>query len=71
MFTYDGDQVIITCDKCWRQENAHKDEYNNRFYESGWVMNSNAKKHKHKCYSCLTKREKKAFDFVKDNFPIK
>lgn len=60
----------ITCDKCGHHSTAPADKYNEFFYDEGWVLNK-GRKYMHICRSCLTKKQRKAMDFVKENFPVR
>lgn len=61
--------IKITCDKCGRSQTELLAGSNETFYHDGWTMNRNAKKYIHKCYNCLTARERKSRDFVINKFP--
>jgi len=70
MITNTDTSCTITCDKCGDTETAPIESYNEQFYNSNWVMSPNAKKYIHRCYNCLSKKEKSAQAFVKEKFPI-
>lgn len=69
MITYTDTTCTIKCDKCGHEETAPKESYNEQFHISDWIMSMSARKYTHRCYNCLTKKEKKAQAFVKNNFP--
>lgn len=65
---YSEQSVTIICDKCGQREVAAKENYNDQFFESGWGLFMNARKHKHKCYHCMDKKSKSGHNFVKEHF---
>jgi len=69
MIEHKDGTTTITCDKCGFEESADSDSYNDAFYESGWSVSPRARKFIHKCRDCLSSKQRKAFDFVKKNFP--
>lgn len=71
MITYTDTTCTIKCDKCGHEETAPVESYNEQFDASNWIMKQSAKKYHHRCFKCLTKSEKKAQAFVKENFPVK
>ena len=58
----------IICDKCGKSEISIRTTANNNFYNSGWIVNSGAKKYKHLCFNCQSKRQKKANKFIRSKF---
>lgn len=70
MITYTDTTCTIKCDKCGHEETAPIEKYNEQFHESDWIMSMSARKYHHRCFNCLTKKEKKAQSFVKEKFPI-
>lgn len=64
-----ADGVKITCDKCGDTCTAANGKHNDTFYMLGWSVSPKAKKYIHLCYNCKTKKQKKATDFVRNNFP--
>lgn len=69
MITFDESGATIKCDKCGHTS-TKKLNHNERFYREGWSMNPRAKKYIHRCYFCLTRKEKDAHDFVKSKFGV-
>lgn len=57
--------TVITCDKCGSWSKAPSAHYNEWFYDEGWVLNR-GRKYEHLCRECLTPKQRKAFDFVKN-----
>lgn len=56
--------VRITCDKCGISCWSTKSQYNDDFFHYGWGVFQNAKKYRHVCRDCQTKKQRKAHDFV-------
>lgn len=67
---YTEDYTIITCDKCGHEQKELKEDSNDRFFKDGWSLSSSARKYKNRCYKCLTGKEKKAMNFVKEKFGL-
>lgn len=64
MIDYPVGMVRITCDKCGVNCYSTKEQYNDDFFNAGWVLFRNAKKYHHVCRDCQTKKQRKAHDFV-------
>jgi hypothetical protein len=64
MIEYNNGNVTLTCDKCRNTQTEQEGPHNEAFFKSGWVLCPRAKKYIHRCYSCLSKKERKANDFV-------
>ena len=57
--------VTITCDKCNKTETSNEANYNQVFWDKGFVLNA-GRKYEHLCYECLPKKKQKAMTFVKN-----
>lgn len=70
MYEEIGEFVKITCDKCERSEIAESEMAGKSFFLSGWALKNNAKKYKHLCFKCQSKKQKDAHVFIKNKFRI-
>lgn len=59
MLTVTETITTIKCDKCQKESNAKNDNYNDIFWNQGWVMNKRSRKYHHLCYDCLSKKTTK------------
>lgn len=65
-----GNTTTITCDKCQHSETSPTVIYNQEFAASCWSLNPRAKKYVHRCRFCLTAKERKAMEFVREKFNV-
>jgi hypothetical protein len=56
--------VTITCDKCGTAKSSTQENYNNDFWNAGFVLNK-GRKYEHLCSNCLPPKKQKALLFVK------
>lgn len=61
--------TTITCDKCGHQSTATPSTYNDVFFEEGWALNR-GRKYIHLCNRCLSPKQRRAMQFVKDKFGL-
>ena len=64
MITEKDGEKFINCDKCLLSRIMSQGD----LLVNGWTVNSSARKYKHLCWNCKTKKEKDTFNFVRDKF---
>lgn len=68
MITVGDKTTTIVCDKCGFISEADNDRYNIVFEFEMWSYNSYAKKYIHRCFGCLTSKQRRAKLFVNEKF---
>jgi len=56
MIKHHNGYVTIICDRCGIKQTEDSKDHNERFFNSGWGLNTNAKKYINQCYRCLGSR---------------
>lgn len=68
MIQTENNTETITCDKCGCSDSQPLPIAGKVFYQKGWTVNPRAKKYIHKCYTCKSKKQRDAHDFIKRKF---
>jgi len=63
-----GSQKKIICDKCQNSNMADAKTCNEKWFVSGWILNSKAKKYFHVCPNCQSKEQRSNHSFIIKKF---
>lgn len=70
MITHLEGVTTIQCDKCKKTSSSATANYNIKFAIEEWSLNRHAIKYKHLCYDCLTPKQRRAKNFVREKFGL-